>query len=129
MNHFKNFNKSIMNTSEILNLIENLTLLELNELIKSFEEKYNTNILSSNNLVKNKEIVKEKTSYSLSLLSVGSNKISIIKIIREISNLGLKESKDLVERAPTLIKDNIDLVTANLLKKKFEDAGSIVEIK
>lgn len=129
LNLKKSLNINInMNNKNILNLIENLTILELNDLIKSFEEKYNINICLDNP-VKNKEMIKKESTCSLYLSSVGVNKISVIKLVREINNLGLKESKDLVDSAPILLKDNIDVIVAEELKVRFEKLGSLVEIK
>lgn len=118
-----------MNIKDILNLFDNLTLLELNELIKSFEEKYNIGNILDKDLKNNKDNKVVKSSYSVFLNSIGINKISVIKIIRELNNLGLKESKDLVESAPVLIKSNIDLSIAEDIKKKLESAGAVIEIK
>lgn len=115
-----------MKINDILNLFDNLTLLELNELIKSFEEKYNIN---SSLTFKNENNEDLKKKYSLLLSKIGSNKISVIKFIRELNNLGLKESKDLVESAPVLIKNNIDLNIAEDIKKKLEDLGCSVDLK
>lgn len=115
-----------MKINNILNLFDNLTLLELNELIKSFEERYNvSNSLNFKN--ENNESLNKK--YSLLLNSIGSNKISIIKFIKDLNNLGLKESKDLIESVPVLIKSNLDLSVAEDIKKKLEELGCSVDLK
>lgn len=109
-----------------------MTILELNDLIKILEEKYNINSNLLGSSVQSKDNIsdkQEKINYSVFLVDIGINKISVIKLIREITNLGLREAKNLVESFPVLIKENIDLNLAENIKKKLEDVGSKIEIK
>jgi len=76
-----------------------------------------------------KAAVEEKTEYNVILSAVGDKKINVIKVVREVTNLGLKEAKDLVEGAPKPIKEGVSKEEAETIKKKFEDAGATVEIK
>ncbi len=118
---------------QILDTISSMSLLEVIELIDAMEKKFginNTNININNN-INNDNIIKkeEKNEFDLYLNSIGKNKISVIKIIRSFLNIGLKESKDLVDSCPVLIKDKINKKDLDILKKSLEEAGAIIEIK
>ncbi len=119
------------NIKNILNLVENMTLIDLNQLIIFLKKKYNIenfeNINESLNFSEKKE--NEKTEYFLNLLNFGNNKISIIKIIKDMNNLGLKEAKDLVESCPVLIKKSLDYSYLESYKYKLENLGAKVDIK
>ncbi|WP_259292814.1 ribosomal protein bL12 [Candidatus Nasuia deltocephalinicola] len=119
------------NIENILNLIENMTLIDLNQLIVFLKKKYNIenfeNINESSNFSEKKE--NKKTEYFLNLLSFGNNKISIIKTIKDMNNLGLKESKELVESCPVLIKKSLDYNYLESYKEKLENLGAKVDIK
>ncbi len=119
------------NIENILNLIENMTLVDLNQLIIFLKKKYNIenfeNINESLNFTEKKQ--NEKTEYFLNLLNFGNNKISIIKIIKDINNLGLKEAKELVESCPVLIKKSLDYNYLESFKEKLENLGAKVDIK
>ncbi|XXS36670.1 MAG: ribosomal protein bL12 [Candidatus Nasuia deltocephalinicola] len=116
--------------NNILNLIENMTIFELNNLINLLDSKYN---FSKNNNYTGTLKVEEKPlkeyKYSVYLSDIGKNKISLIKIIKEINNLGLKEAKDLVESCPSLIKKGVDEINVKIIKEKLESVGATCEIK
>ncbi len=120
------------NNKEILNKISSMTLIEIIELINDIEKKFgidskNYQLNSNINETKIKEI--KKKEFDLYLDSIGNNKIAVIKIIRNFLNLGLKESKDLVESCPVLIKNKIKEKDSNLLKKSLEEVGAKVILK
>ena len=120
---------NIVLLSKIIDLIENLSILEINELIKILEQKYNIkfnlNIENNNNNIKNEKL----NNYSIYLIDIGKSKVSIIKILKEINNLGLKEAKDLAENCPSLIKKGISIDLANSIKEKLDKLGAKSEIK
>merc|ERR1711990_846795 len=109
--------------------------MEIVDLVKEMEKKFevsaSANMMVNTNNVDNaeKEEVKEQTEFSVTLESFGKSKISVIKSIRSIINLGLKEAKDFVENAPKLIKDGIDKKESEEIKKKLEEVGAKVSIK
>ncbi|WP_259292944.1 ribosomal protein bL12 [Candidatus Nasuia deltocephalinicola] len=119
------------NIENILNLIENMTLVDLNQLIIFLKKKYNIenfeNINESLNFSEKKQ--NEKKEYFLNLLNFGNNKISIIKTIKDMNNLGLKEAKELVESCPVLIKKSLDYNHLESYKEKLESLGAKVDIK
>jgi len=124
-------------TSDILEKIEKMTVLELAELVKALEEKFGVSAAmpmamqaagaSGNGAEEEKE--EEKTSFNVILKEIGANKIKVIKEIRAITALGLKESKDLVEGAPNTVKENVDKKEAGEIKAKLEAVGAVAEIK
>ncbi len=120
---------------DILEKISSMTLIEIIDLVDAIEKKFginsssvdlNINQNSNNDLSKEKN---EKDKYNLYLNSIGKNKIAVIKIIRNYLNLGLKDSKDLVESCPVLIKKNILKEDLNIIKKSLEEVGALIEIK
>ncbi|BEH03957.1 50S ribosomal subunit protein L7/L12 [Candidatus Nasuia deltocephalinicola] len=115
----------------VLNLIENMTILELNNFIENLENKYKFNNNIDDNYEKNNNLKTEEKaeSYSLYLTDFGKNKVSVIKIVKELNNLNLKEAKDLVESSPSILKKNLDLNSLNLLKDKLEKVGAKVKIE
>ncbi|WP_259289746.1 ribosomal protein bL12 [Candidatus Nasuia deltocephalinicola] len=119
------------NIENILNIIENMTLIDLNQLIVFLKKKYNIenfeSIDKTSNIIKKKE--NEKFEYYLNLLHFGNNKISVIKIIKDTNNLGLKEAKELVESCPVLIKKSFDYDYLESYKNKLEGLGAKVDIK
>uniref|UniRef100_A0A1B6E931 50S ribosomal protein L7/L12 n=1 Tax=Clastoptera arizonana TaxID=38151 RepID=A0A1B6E931_9HEMI len=124
-----------MNINEIIKVIESLNIIELNNLVKEFEKKFNisiNNFINQNNNINNNQNIKEnnniekKNEFSILLKEVGEKKISIIKIIREITNLGLREAKELVDKAPKIIKEKLTKIEAEEIKKKLENAGAKV---
>jgi len=121
---------------EILEKIEKMTVLELAELVKALEEKFGVSAaipmapaagVVGNGAEGEKE--EEKTSFNVILKEIGANKIKVIKEIRTITALGLKESKDLVEGAPNTVKENVDKKEAEEIKAKLEAVGAVAEIK
>lgn len=120
------------NNKKILDKISSMTLIEIIELINDIEKKFgiNSNNYQINNNV-NKDNIKEnkKEEFDFYLDSIGNNKIAVIKIIRSFLNLGLKESKDLVESCPVLIKNKIQKKDSDLLKKSLEEVGAKIILK
>ncbi len=119
---------------DILKMLEGMTVLELSELIKACEEKFG--IKASAPVVTAQaapaavqEEEEEKTSFNIILSAVGGNKIAVIKEIRTITDLGLKEAKALVDSAPKTVKENVSKEEAEEIKKKLEGAGATVELK
>lgn len=125
----------VLKKEDIINAISNMTVMEIVDLVKEMEKKFEVSassmMASNNNAAANneKEEVKEKTEFSVTLENFGKSKISVIKSIRSIINLGLKEAKDFVENAPKLIKEGIDKKESEEIKKKLEEAGATVSIK
>ncbi|WP_343184064.1 50S ribosomal protein L7/L12 [Buchnera aphidicola (Ceratovacuna keduensis)] len=116
---------------KIVKEIENMSVKNVMNLISKLEKKFN---ISSEDISKNENTSKikkekEKTEFNILLKSIGSNKISVIKAIRSITNLGLKESKDLVDSAPVIVKENISKKESEDLKNILEKSGATVEIK
>lgn len=125
----------VINKDDILEAIGTLTVLELHDLVKAFEKKFGVSsaveIVTNNtvNDVKNHNTVEEKTEFAVMLVEVGPNKVSVIKAVREVTSLGLKEAKDLVDSAPKLIKEGIIKTEADAIIKKLADAGAKMELK
>ena len=115
--------------------IEKMSVLDLSELVKVLEEKFGVSaaapvaMLAGSAAAGGEEEAEEKTSFTVELKSFGSNKIGAIKAVREITELGLKEAKDLVEGAPKIVKENVSKEEAEEAKKKLEEAGATVELK
>jgi large subunit ribosomal protein L7/L12 len=122
-------------SEEIMSAIESMTVLELSGLVKALEEKFGVSAAmpmmagASAGAPAGAAAVEEKTTFSVVLASIGANKIQVIKVIREITNLGLKEAKDLVEAAPKVIKEGVAKEEAEEIKKKVEASGAKVELK
>lgn len=116
---------------KIIESISNMSIKDILDLIKKIENKFNISSSEYINKVNNTndKKVEEKTVFNIILNSVGKNRISVIKAIRSITSLGLKESKNLVESAPTLVKENINKEECQKIKKTLEDVGAKVEIK
>ena len=123
---------------DLISKIENLSVLELAELIKILEEKFGVSAMptmmagsansSAMSGAANEEPV-AKSAFSVVLKDAGQAKIQVIKVVRELTGLGLKESKDLVDGAPKAVKENISEKEAEEIKKQLETAGAVVEIK
>jgi large subunit ribosomal protein L7/L12 len=115
--------------------IQGLTLLEASQLVKMLEEKLGVSAAASVAAAAPAAgaaaapAAEEKTEFTVVLASVGSNKINVIKAVREVTSLGLKEAKDLVDGAPKPVKEGVSKDEAETIKKKFTDAGATVEIK
>jgi large subunit ribosomal protein L7/L12 len=116
----------------ILEEIKGLTLLEASELVKKMEEAFGVSAAAATVVAGGAAAAapaEEKTEFTVVLTDVGGNKINVIKAVREVTSLGLKEAKDLVDGAPKTVKDGVNKEEAATIKKKFEDAGAKVEIK
>lgn len=120
-----------LSKDDILNAVAELTVMELVDLISAFEEKFGVSAavgVAAGPAVA-AAVVEEQTEFNVVLTSFGANKVSVIKAVREVTGLGLKEAKDLVEGAPQVVKEAISKADADALKKKLEDAGASAEIK
>ncbi|MDD5159338.1 MAG: 50S ribosomal protein L7/L12 [Sulfuricurvum sp.] len=116
---------------DVLEFISNLSVLELSELVKEFEEKFGVSaqpVAVAGGAVAAVE-VEEKTEFDVILKDGGDKKINVIKVVRAMTGLGLKEAKDAVEGAPTTIKEGVAKDVAEAAKKELEEAGASVEIK
>ena len=120
----------------ILEEIKGLTLLEASDLVKKMEEAFGVSAAAAAPVMMAGGgggaaggAAEEKTEFTVVLTEVGANKINVIKAVREVTSLGLKEAKDLVDGAPKTVKEGINKDEAATIKKKFEDAGAKVEVK
>ena len=117
---------------DVLEYISGLSVLELSALVKDFEEKFGVSaapVMVAGGAVAAVEAVEEKTEFDVILKDGGEKKINAIKVVRELTGLGLKEAKDAVEGAPTTIKEGVSKQVAEETKKKLEEAGAVAEIK
>ena len=119
---------------EILDKISSMTVLELSELIKAMEDKFGVSAaavaaVAGPSAAAPAAAAEEKTEFTVVLASFGENKVNVIKAVRELTGLGLKEAKDLVDGAPKPVKEGIAKADAEAAKKKLEEAGAKVEIK
>ena len=118
---------------KILEMVENLSVLDLANLVKAMEEKFGVSAAAPVAVVAapagNAGEAEESSTVSVILTASGVQKVAVIKAVREITGLGLKESKDLVDGAPKAVKENVDRAEAEELKKKLEEAGATVEFK
>lgn len=124
--------------NQVMEWIDQATMLEITDLVKSLEEKYGISAAAAMPMAVGgapaaggaaPAAAEEKTEFNVILSAVGEKKINVIKAVREVTNLGLKEAKDLVEGAPKPIKEGVSKEEAGAIKKKFEEAGATVEIK
>ena len=120
--------------TEILDKISSMSVLELSELIKAMEEKFGVSAAAAVAVAAPAAgpaaaAAEEQTEFTVMLSSFGDNKVNVIKAVRELTGLGLKEAKDLVDGAPKPVKEGIPKADAEAAKKKLEDAGAKVEIK
>ncbi|HPB60048.1 MAG TPA: 50S ribosomal protein L7/L12 [Candidatus Saccharicenans sp.] len=117
--------------------LDNLTVLELVDYIKEFENRYGISaamaapVMAAGGAAAQAEAkpAEEKTSFNVVLKEVGSQKIQVIKVVREVTNLGLKEAKDFVDNAPKVLKENVSKEEAEAIKAKFAEVGATVEIQ
>jgi large subunit ribosomal protein L7/L12 len=123
---------------KILGEIKELTLLEASQLVKGLEDAFGVSAAAAAPVVVAGAAAgggaaaapaEEKTEFSVVLTTVGSNKINVIKVVREVTSLGLKEAKDLVDGAPKTVKEGVNKEEAEAIKKKFSDAGATIELK
>ncbi len=121
---------------DILNAISNMTVMEIVDLVKMMEEKFGVTaaapvamVAAGGAAAAAAPAAEEKTEFNVTMTSFGANKVGVIKVIREITGLGLKEAKDLVEGVPSSVKEGVSKADADAIKKKLEDAGAAAEIK
>ena len=120
---------------QILDAISNMTVMEIVDLVKMMEDKFGVTaaapvaMAAVAGAAAAAPVVEEQTEFTVTMTSFGANKVGVIKVIREITGLGLKEAKDLVEGVPSLIKESIPKADADAIKKKLEEAGAAAEIK
>jgi large subunit ribosomal protein L7/L12 len=118
---------------DILEAVGSMSVLELNDLVKAFEEKFGVSAaaLSSGGGAGGAvaAVVEEQTEFTVILTEIGANKVGVIKAVRELTGLGLKEAKDVVDGAPKPVKEAVSKAAAEEAKKKLEDAGGKAEIK
>ena len=128
-----------MAKEEILEAIKGLSVLDLAELVKSLEEEFGVSAAAPVTMATVQGVAgtteaaaaeeEEQTEFNVQLQEIGPNKINVIKAVREVTTLGLKEAKDLVESAPTMVKEGISKDDADQLKEKLEGAGAVVAVK
>ena len=127
-----------LSTDELLDAFKEMTLIELSEFVKQFEDTFGVTAAApvavaaapaAGGAAGGDAAAEEKTDFEVVLEAAGDKKINVIKAVREVTSLGLKEAKDLVESAPANIKEGVTKDEAESIKKKFEEAGATVEIK
>lgn len=122
-----------MTKEEIMQAIEEMTVLELSELVKAMEEKFGVSVAAPVAVAAapaaGAAAAEEKTEFDVILASAGDKKINVIKVVREVTGLGLKEAKALVDGAPAPVKEGASKEDAEALKAKLEEAGATVELK
>ena len=125
-------------TEKLMEQIKEMTVLELNELVKALEDEFGVSAAAAAPVMMagaapgaagGGETAEEQTEFDVVLNSIGDKKINVIKVVREVTSLGLKEAKDLVESAPAKVKEGVNREEAEEIKKKFEEAGAQMEIK
>ena len=116
-----------------LTALDGMTVMELNDLVKAIEEKFGVSAAAMSAPAAGggavAAVVEEQTEFNVMLTEIGPNKVSVIKAVREITGLGLKEAKDLVDATPKSVKEGISKADAEAAKKKLEDAGAKAELK
>ena len=110
-----------MNKDQIIEAIKEMSVLELNELVKACEEEFGVSAAAGGG--------EEQSEFTVVLKEVGSEKIKVIKAVREITGLGLKEAKELVDGAPSNVKEGVEKAEAEALKGQLEEVGAVVELK
>lgn len=122
-----------MNKEQIIEAIESMTVLELSELVKALEEKFGVSAAAPVAVAAAPaavgEAAAEKTEFDVILTAAGASKINVIKVVREVTGLGLKEAKEIVDGAPKAVKEKVSKADADALKAKLEEAGASVEVK
>jgi large subunit ribosomal protein L7/L12 len=121
---------------DILDAISNMSVMEVVDLVKMMEDKFGVTAAApvavaavGGAAAAAAPVVEEQTEFTVNMTSFGANKVGVIKVIREITGLGLKEAKDLVEGVPSVVKDGIPKTDAEAIKKKLDEAGAAAEIK
>lgn len=128
---------SDLTKEKVIEFIKNMSVLELNEFIKDLEKEFGVSAQAAMPVMvaagaqagAQAPAQEEKTEFTVTLKEVGADKIKVIKVLREVTNLGLKEAKDLVDKAPGVIKENVTKEEAENIRKKFEEVGAKVEVK
>ena len=128
---------SALSKDQLIEAISGMSVLELSELVKALEEKFGVSAAApvavaaapAAGAAAAGAAAEEKTEFNVVLTSAGANKINVIKVVRELTGLGLKEAKDLVDGAPKTVKENIAKAEAEEMKKKLAEAGATVELK
>ncbi len=126
-----------MTREELIKAIEEMSVLELSELVKELEERFGVSAaapmaampMMMGGAAAPAAEVEEQTEFDVVLKAAGANKISVIKVVRELTGLGLKDAKDLVDNAPKAVKEGVEKAEAEEIKKKLEEAGAEVEMK
>ncbi|NHM33364.1 50S ribosomal protein L7/L12 [Neobacillus terrae] len=120
-----------MTKEQIIEAVKSMTVLELNDLVKAIEEEFGVTAAApvAMGAVAGGAAVEEKTEFDVILASAGDQKIKVIKVVRELTGLGLKEAKDLVDNAPKPIKEGVSKEDAEAAKAKLEEVGAGVEVK
>jgi large subunit ribosomal protein L7/L12 len=127
-----------VNQQQVIDYIKGISVMELSQLVKALESELGVSAAAAMPMAMpmggaaagaGAAAVEEQTEFTVNLTDIGANKINVIKVVREVTSLGLKEAKDLVESAPKPIKEGVTKDEAAAIKKKFEDAGAKVEIK
>ncbi|MBU7320424.1 50S ribosomal protein L7/L12 [Paenibacillus oleatilyticus] len=120
-----------MSKEQILEAIKGMTVLELNDLVKAIEEEFGVTAAAPVAVVAGGAVAEaaEQTEFDVILTNAGASKINVIKVVREITGLGLKEAKDLVDNAPKPLKEKVSKEEAESVKAKLEEAGASVEVK
>mgnify|MGYP000997327479 FL=1 len=118
---------------DILEAVGSMTVMELNDLVKAFEEKFGVSAASfagaGAGAVAAAPVAEEQTEFTVMLNAAGDKKVEVIKVVRAVTGLGLKEAKDLVDSAPKAVKEGISKADAEALQKQLADAGAKVEVK
>ena len=124
-----------LSQDQVVDYVKNISVLELSQLVKRLEQELGVSAAAAAPVMvaggggAAAAPVEEKTEFTVTLTDVGANKINVIKVVREVTSLGLKEAKDLVEAAPKAVKEAVNKDEAATIKKKFEDVGAKVEVK
>lgn len=128
-----------VNQQQVIDYIKTISVLELSQLVKALEQELGVSAAAAMPMVMPgaggaagggaAAAAEEKTEFNVVLTEIGANKINVIKVVREVTSLGLKEAKDLVESAPKAVKEGVPKDEAEALRKKFEEVGAKVEIK
>ena len=133
MPHVKRAGRIIMDKDQIINAIKEMTVLELSELVKACEEEFGVSaaapVAVAGAAGGEAAAAEEQTEFTVVLAGVGDQKIKVIKVVREITGLGLKEAKALVDGAPGNVKEGVDKAEADDIKAKLEEVGATVEFK
>jgi large subunit ribosomal protein L7/L12 len=125
-----------LSQDQVVDYVKNISVLELSQLVKRLEQELGVSaaaaapvVMAGGGGAAAAAPVEEKTEFTVTLTDVGANKINVIKVVREVTSLGLKEAKDLVEAAPKAVKEGVNKDEAATIKKKFEEVGAKVEVK